>query len=232
VQATSGEFKGGLFALKGLHKCSDEAGLERFFEECEFLKTNTHPNLMRLVDEGQYYGQPFVVQPYMPHTLRQELRRGALPFGKALSFACQLLSAVQVFFCLIKKASDTPDDEDKEYKACAYYYRTPELVAYAKGEKGSDLRSDIFQLGLVIAEMFSGRNPLLQAEEFTDELKLDPVSPIKGRHAGLVFMVINAMLAANPDNRTSIERCLDAFTGIFELYAQSCQELHEEVILE
>jgi len=198
----------------------------------------------------------------MPHTLRQELRRGALPFGKALSFACQLLSAVQVLqkqdimhrdikpenifvngaqvllgdFGLIKKASDTPDDEDKEnllgYKACAYCYRTPELVAYAKGEKDSDLRSDIFQLGLVIAEMFSGRNPLLRAEGFTDEIELKPVSHIKGRHAGLVVQAINAMLAENPDNRAPIERCLDAFTGIFEKYAQDCQELHEEVILE
>jgi hypothetical protein len=36
-------------------------------------------------------------------------------------------------------------------------YRTPDLVAYLKGGPPPSPKSDVFQLGLVLAELFTGR---------------------------------------------------------------------------
>lgn len=261
VQATSGVYKGGLFVLKGLHKTSDEARLHRFLQERFFLKTVKRPNLMRLIDEGAYYGRPFLIQPYAPKTQRQELGGKALPFGKALAFTCQLLSGLQALheqnvlhrdikpenifvngasvqlgdFGLMKRLIDVTDEVDREgfggYCAGAFYYRTPELVAYAKGEAQLDLHSDIFQLGLVIAEMFSGHNPLEKAEQFTDDLVLNSVSYINGKHAGRVVAIIGKMLKENPDERIGIDALLGDFTGVFSAYAEDHHELHGQFFL-
>lgn len=38
-------------------------------------------------------------------------------------------------------------------------YRTPDLVEYYKGGPAPTEKSDVFQLGLLFAEMFSGANP-------------------------------------------------------------------------
>lgn len=46
------------------------------------------------------------------------------------------------------------------YTAMARYYRTPELVNYANRADNLHLQSDIFQLGLVLTELFTGKNPL------------------------------------------------------------------------
>ncbi|KAA6404842.1 serine/threonine protein kinase [Candidatus Tokpelaia sp.] len=261
VQATSGAYRGGLFVLKGLHRTSDSARLKRFRQERAFLKTLNHPNLLRLIDEGEYYGRPFIVQPYAPETLRQALGGKALPFGTALAFACQLLSALQALhnqnvlhrdikpenifvngahvqlgdFGLMKRldgAADAADRGDFQgYRAGAFYYRTPELAAYANGTGALDLRSDIFQLGLVLAELFSGRNPLSKAENFTDAISLNSVARINGRYAPRVVSAINGMLAINPGERASIEKALDDFTGIFEQYAKDHHDLHGQFFL-
>jgi serine/threonine protein kinase len=41
-----------------------------------------------------------------------------------------------------------------------YFYRTPDLIAYGKRESGITTKSDVFQLGLVAIELFTGRNPV------------------------------------------------------------------------
>jgi serine/threonine-protein kinase len=51
-----------------------------------------------------------------------------------------------------------------------YYYRTPDLIAYAKGEANITPKSDVFQLGLVAAELFTGWNPANKSENILDDL--------------------------------------------------------------
>ena len=256
VIGTEGPLRGGIFALKIFHKMSSSERRDRFLREAAFLRTVNHPNLMRLMDEGEYEDRPFVIQDYMPRTLFQEIAGKGLDFGRALIFACQLLSGLQALhkkgiihrdikprnifvdnlgvslgdFGLIKKLStdhDAADQNDLEgYFAMARFYRTPELVGYARKEKALDLRSDIFQLGLVFAEMFSGRNPLIESDDLTASIELESLTHIPGKHAGLVAKTIIEMLNKDPDKRCSIDTALARFTGLVETYSKDYDELH------
>ena len=53
-----------------------------------------------------------------------------------------------------------------------YYHRSPDLVAYAKGEAELTTKSDVFQLGLVVAEMFTGINPSEPPKDILDPVVL------------------------------------------------------------
>ncbi len=61
------------------------------------------------------------------------------------------------------------------------HYRTPDLVTYYKREGPITPKSDVFQLGLVVAELFTGKNPLLPHEDFADPVKLNRLGEIQGR---------------------------------------------------
>jgi len=254
VISTSGKLRGGLFALKVFHMMSSERRQERFLEEARFLKNNSHPNLMRQLDEGTYSGHPFVVQDYMPKTLYQEIDGKPIDFGKALLFSCQLLSALNslhteslihrdikpqnIFinnlnafigdFGLIKKVEKITDSDDLSdfngYFAMPRYYRTPELISYAKKESGLDLRSDIFQLGLVIAQMFTGRNPLINSQDVYSPIELEKIGHIEWKHGGLVAKTIKEMTSMNPNSRCTIDSALSRFTGLVETYFKDHEE--------
>lgn len=256
VMATDGPLRGGLFALKVFHMLSSEKRQERFIEESKFLKSSNHPNLMRQLDEGTYSGHPFVVQDYMPKTLFRELDGKLIEFGKALLFSCQLLSALQslhsqslihrdikpqnIFvdnlniylgdFGLLKKLDNNMDEEDKKdfegYFAMPKFYRTPELVAYARGEDSLDLRSDIFQLGLVIAQMFTGRNPLIYKQDGLSDVELEDIGHIPGKHGGLVAKTIKEMTSLRSENRCTIDVALGRFTSLVETYSKEYEAFH------
>jgi serine/threonine protein kinase len=53
-----------------------------------------------------------------------------------------------------------------------YSHRSPDLVAYAKGEAELTTKSDVFQLGLVVAEMFTGMNPSEPPKSILDPVVL------------------------------------------------------------
>jgi serine/threonine protein kinase len=55
-------------------------------------------------------------------------------------------------------------------------YRTPDLVDYFKGGPVPTGKSDVFQLGLVFAEMFSGVNPQkrLTSGDYAEPIDLQP----------------------------------------------------------
>ena len=45
-----------------------------------------------------------------------------------------------------------------------FFYRTPDLVDYINGKSDLTTKSDVYQLGLVAAELFTGRNPQIRPE--------------------------------------------------------------------
>lgn len=225
-------------------------------QEALFLREANHPNLMRLLDEGTFAERPFVVQDFMPKTMHSELEFGQMDFGKSLLFSCQLLSALQALhkqnivhrdvkpqnifidnltaylgdFGLIKKIESEVDSEDlvdfEGYFAMPRFYRTPELISYAKKESNLDLRSDIFQLGLVLAQMFTGRNPLITSENLLEPIRLETLAHIPGKHSGLVASIINQMLDVNKETRCTIDSALSRFTGLIENYSKDYEQLH------
>ena len=86
-------------------------------------------------------------------------------------------SAILGDFGLVKEVgNDDENDADdfKGYFAMPKSYRTPELVAYAKSEASICYESDVFQLGLVLCELFTGKNPLIDSDD-----ALSPISFIQ-----------------------------------------------------
>jgi serine/threonine protein kinase len=70
----------------------------------------------------------------------------------------------------IMKLLDGNIEEDREtFKGSIglgmpFFYRTPDLITYARNEGDITTKSDVFQLGLVLAELFTGRNPAEEGE--------------------------------------------------------------------
>lgn len=73
-------------------------------------------------------------------------------------------------FGLLKRGKEIDDDSSENIfkrsvgPGMPFCYRTPDQVSYARNEAELTVASDIFQLGLVAAELFTGRNPEKRAE--------------------------------------------------------------------
>lgn len=126
---------------------------------------------------------------------------------------------------LMENVMEKPGEDIEGYVAMPLFYRTPELVSYANGKGGLHLNSDIFQLGLVLAQLFTGRNPLKPTKDLLGKLGLENISNIDGKYGGWIASTIKKMLAINPDKRPSATKLLDDFSGIYEKYAVSRLEL-------
>jgi serine/threonine-protein kinase len=250
VNSTGGKYKGGIFAMKVFHKMSSEKRKERFLTEIKFMKEQHHPSIMRQYDEGVFRGHPFVIMEYIPYTLEREIKKRKGPNTKyGLIYSTQLLSSIKhlhelgkihrdikpgnIFvnnsaailgdFGLIADSAikDGEDNEDvKGYVAMPKFYRTPELVKYAKNESPLRCESDVFQLGLVLAYVFSGKNPLKASKNLLDNIELDDVIIPNMWYQKRISDIINKMLVLNPDNRISIDMALDGFNGILKDYYQ------------
>jgi serine/threonine-protein kinase len=249
VTCTGGKYKGEIFALKIFHKISSEERKIRFLKEIEFMKEQHHPSVMRQYDEGIFADRPFVIVEYLPNTLAAEINKGSVSVGKGIVYSLQLLSAVKhlqdiqiihrdikpenIFinnysailgdFGLIKK-NDIEDVENIEdiqgYVAMPRFYRTPELIKYAKGEDVLRIETDVFQLGLVLAHMFTGWNPLLSSENILDEIKINDIKAPLGVYGKQIREILIKMLDLNWKSRIKIDAALDSFNGIFENFSK------------
>ncbi len=124
-------------------------------------------------------------------------------------------------FGLIKRV-DAGDDEDRDVLKASLgagmplLYRTPDLVSYLNGEAPPTTSSDVFQLGLVLAELFTGRNPQIPARQFTDPVELEPLGPIPGVHSRPIADIIRYMLELEPAARASISELHFMWDGMFQ----------------
>ncbi len=84
-----------------------------------------------------------------------------------------------------------------------FFYRTPDLVAYAKNEADITVKSDVFQLGLVLAQLFTHWNPCRRAEDSLAIVELDRVENIPGKLGGSIWATLNKMLFIDPTKRPS-----------------------------
>ena len=131
------------------------------------------------------------------------------------------------------KVIDTPilDEDDIElvnetvmctftgYAAMAKYYRTPELVNYANKKDELHIESDVFQLGLVLTEVFTGQNPLIPADNLRSPIRLNRIGRVEdeGTSSGrLIHNTLSQMLDMDYHNRISINTVLDRFSGIYQ----------------
>ena len=94
------------------------------------------------------------------------------------------------------------------------FYRTPDLVKYANHEAPVTPASDIFQLGLVAAEIFTGRNPLKGTRDLYAPVELEPLRELPGNLARSLRDAITGMLEFEPEQRGTVEGLTEQWEGI------------------
>ncbi len=167
-------------ALKFLprHLASDPERLERFYAEVRIARQVSHPNVCRVYDVGEIEGQQYLSMEYVDgEDLASLLKRiGRLPPDKALDIARELCAGLAAAhdkgvlhrdlkpanvmvdgrgraritdFGLAVAAGEVTEGEVSGTPA----YMAPEQLA----GKGASVRSDVYSLGLVLYELYTGR---------------------------------------------------------------------------
>jgi serine/threonine-protein kinase len=208
---------------------SDGAALARFHREVRIARQVSHKNVCRVYDIGETDGHHFLSMEYIKgEELSSLLRRiGRLPADKAVQLARQLCAGLaaahdnNVLHRDLKPANVMIDENGdvritdfglagltKEFGADEAIAGTP---AYMSPEQlaGKELgvTSDIYSLGLVLYEVFTGKKafaantlPELLKLRNTETIPATPSSLIKDIDP-LVEQVILKCLDHNPDKR-------------------------------
>lgn len=269
VEAMAGPYRGVLFALKVFHRITDGERLERFKTEINFLKSCSHPSILRVFDSGEHSAKvknewkvfPFVVSEYLPKTLRSSMLSG-LTIVEKTAFTLQLLaglsylasrtpviihrdikpenifvkgrSAVLGDFGLLKAGDGV--DPSVEYHVAGSTglrfprsYPTPDLIEYCKQRQNPlplSPKSDVFQLGLVIAELFTSDIPVEPREEpFSPILIRSNIGAVLGSQGEIIKSAISKMLLLQTEHRPSATELFDTWEGIFLQLATMAQQL-------
>jgi len=104
------------------------------------------------------------------------------------------------------------------------FYRTPDLVRYAKQEADITTKTDVFQLGLVIARLFTGRNPLKPCKDILDPVELEELKPLSTSLGASIRAQIFRMLDMDPNHRDPASEFLDDWEGILR---QAVHQYHQ-----
>jgi len=217
-------------ALKFLpdEAASDEALLERFRNEVRIARRVSHPNVCRVYDVGEVDGQTFFTMEYVDgEDLGSLLRRiGRLPQDKAVEIARQLCAGLaaahskgvlhrdlkpanvmldgrgQVVITDFGLAGIADDIRGAEIRSGTPAYMAPEQLA----GKEVSTRSDIYALGLVLYEIFTGKRAFGEKaagslqERSIDRTPSRPSSVVKDLDP-IIEKVILRCLAESPNDR-------------------------------
>jgi len=198
--------------------------LTRFYDEVRIARQITHPNVCRVYDIGEVEGQPYLSMEYIDgEDLGSLLRRiGRLPADKATEFArkmCAGLAAAHkqgVLHRDLKPANIMIDGRGElhimdfglaaiatQLQGAEARNGTPAYMAPEQLEgREVSAQSDIYALGLIFYEMFSGK-PAHQANTVAEILELR-------RGSSSVTNLSQLVTDIDPAVERAILRCLQA----------------------
>ena len=196
--------------------------LARFYDEVRLARQITHPNICRVYDIGEADGQTYLSMEYIDgEDLGSLLRRiGRLPVDKAIEFSRKLCAGLAsahrkgVLHRDLKPGNIMIDShgevritdfglaavagqlDGNEVRNGTPAYMAPEQLA----GREVTAQSDLYALGLVLYEMFTGKAPF-QAETFAEFLRL--------RQENRVTNPSTLVPDMDPAVQRAILRCLD-----------------------
>lgn len=259
VVAISDDHRGTFHTLKILQDPTNEAKLRAFNRERDFMRGLRHPSILRLTDRGRYSsnGQEtqFYVCDYYTRTLEEVISQGKCTLARKLCYALQLSSALAyladqrpaVIHCDIKPANIFVDGlncaladfglmrshdihDVRELGPSLHTYRSPDIVGYLTGQEALTPKSDVFQLGLTLAELFTGQNPCKSAESGSEPVEIAPLRPISGQLGNRIFTLLEWMLKAAPYERPTASFTIDIWQGILFDAIQALQQFEDRVL--
>lgn len=211
-------------ALKFLprHLAHDRGRLERLFGEVRIGRQVSHPHVCRLYDIVEWEGTHFISMEYVDgEDLASLIRRiGRLPMDKALEIARDLAAGLAAAHDLgvvhrdLKPANIMIDGRGRaritdfglaalaeELEGTRGYAGTPQYMApeQLRGEPAT-IRSDIYALGLILYEVFTGKR-------FFEGATLSEIQA--QRSSRKTPSVSSVVRDADPAVERVIARCLD-----------------------
>ena len=157
--------------------------LKRFEREAKALARLSHPNIVKVMDYGEYEGSPFLVLEYLPggtlkhrigeSMLWQEAMRLLLPVARGLEYAHQRgivhRDIKPANILLTENGEPTLSDfgiakllqgeKATTLTGSGAAVGTPEYMAPEQWTGGTSAKSDMYSLGVVLYEIITGQRP-------------------------------------------------------------------------
>ena len=260
VYLANDEILGRLVAIKMVkagQSAQQNAG--RFLREATSLAKLNHPNIVTIFDFGWHGEQAYLVMEYIPGSGLDSLLAGSakgvaagkgLTIGQALDVAIKVTTAlsyahrhgvihrdikpgniiigdeVKLMDFGIAKMRESPSITMEGARIGTPLYMAPEQVM----GKNVDTRSDVYSLGVVLYEMFTGRPPFSATDEtsiLSQHVQVSPVAPGLRNPAipRSLDSLILRMLAKDPNGRpASADQLLSELQAVrHELPAAVCE---------
>lgn len=219
-------------AVKLMHREMTEQTdqLERFNQEARAVAKLSNPNVVAVIDAGEDGGRPYIVLEYVQgETLKQRIARvGALDATEALAYGLEIAQALGVAHesemvhrdvkpqnVLIDatgraKLTDFGISRQLDEEGMTAPGRVLGTTDYVAPEqamgKEVDPRSDIYSLGIVLFEMFTGDVPFTAENQIGVAMKhvndeLPDIQAIRPDISAVSASVIDRATAKNPEDR-------------------------------